>query len=191
MFSSTKLKHSASDSTDKNGVKNRLKKFMTRRPSMKTLQEKGLIKGCCFWTVELCVLLRFINSVRLCQTCIDYSSILMLFHTLLVLLYHTFVSILNVFLKNEHFILTLDLVLGNLRWACRKHNKPSRVFSLINLKFFVLKVRVYGHGFSPRCTQSWLQPKSLSTSSLQENLATERKYGAQNLIAGSTSPFRS
>uniref|UniRef100_A0A665X7V3 Rho GTPase-activating protein 15 n=1 Tax=Echeneis naucrates TaxID=173247 RepID=A0A665X7V3_ECHNA len=38
------LKHSTSDSADKNGVKNRLKKFITRRPSMKTLQEKGLIK---------------------------------------------------------------------------------------------------------------------------------------------------
>uniref|UniRef100_A0A665X6U5 Rho GTPase-activating protein 15 n=1 Tax=Echeneis naucrates TaxID=173247 RepID=A0A665X6U5_ECHNA len=44
MFSSSKLKHSTSDSADKNGVKNRLKKFITRRPSMKTLQEKGLIK---------------------------------------------------------------------------------------------------------------------------------------------------
>ncbi|KAA8577598.1 hypothetical protein FQN60_007332 [Etheostoma spectabile] len=44
MFSSSKLKHSASDSADKNGVKNRLKKFISRRPSMKTLQEKGLIK---------------------------------------------------------------------------------------------------------------------------------------------------
>ncbi|XP_069010543.1 rho GTPase-activating protein 15 [Embiotoca jacksoni] len=44
MFGSSKLKHSASDSTDKTGVKNRLKKFISRRPSMKTLQEKGLIK---------------------------------------------------------------------------------------------------------------------------------------------------
>ncbi|XP_033935408.1 rho GTPase-activating protein 15 [Pseudochaenichthys georgianus] len=44
MFVSSKLKHSASDSADKNGVKNRLKKFIIRRPSMKTLQEKGLIK---------------------------------------------------------------------------------------------------------------------------------------------------
>lgn len=48
MFGSSKLKHSTSDSADKNGVKNRLKKFITRRPSMKTLQEKGLIKGLCF-----------------------------------------------------------------------------------------------------------------------------------------------
>ncbi|KAM4551889.1 rho GTPase-activating protein 15-like [Odontesthes bonariensis] len=48
MFGSSKLKHSASDSADKNGVKNRLKKFIIRRPSMKTLQEKGLIKGSCF-----------------------------------------------------------------------------------------------------------------------------------------------
>uniref|UniRef100_A0A8P4GBV7 Rho GTPase-activating protein 15 n=1 Tax=Dicentrarchus labrax TaxID=13489 RepID=A0A8P4GBV7_DICLA len=45
MFGSSKLKHSTSDSADKNGVKNRLKKFIIRRPSMKTLQEKGLIKG--------------------------------------------------------------------------------------------------------------------------------------------------
>lgn len=45
MFSSSKLKHSTSDSADKNGVKNRLKKFIGRRPSMKTLQEKGIIKG--------------------------------------------------------------------------------------------------------------------------------------------------
>uniref|UniRef100_A0A8D3B212 Rho GTPase-activating protein 15 n=1 Tax=Scophthalmus maximus TaxID=52904 RepID=A0A8D3B212_SCOMX len=44
MFSSSKLKHSSSDSSDKNGVRNRLKKFITRRPSMKTLQEKGLIR---------------------------------------------------------------------------------------------------------------------------------------------------
>ncbi|KAG2459698.1 RHG15 protein, partial [Polypterus senegalus] len=38
-----KLNYSASDS-DKNGVKNRLKKFISRRPSMKTLQEKGIIR---------------------------------------------------------------------------------------------------------------------------------------------------
>ncbi|TSM60532.1 Rho GTPase-activating protein 15 [Bagarius yarrelli] len=43
-----KLNYSASDSADKNGVKNRLKKFISRRPSMKTLQEKGLIKDCVF-----------------------------------------------------------------------------------------------------------------------------------------------
>ncbi|XP_066543825.1 rho GTPase-activating protein 15 [Amia ocellicauda] len=39
-----KLNYSSSDSADKNGVKNRLKKFISRRPSMKTLQEKGIIK---------------------------------------------------------------------------------------------------------------------------------------------------
>ncbi|XP_068184530.1 rho GTPase-activating protein 15 [Antennarius striatus] len=44
MFSSSRLKHNTSDATDKNGVKNRLKKFIIRRPSIKTLQEKGLIK---------------------------------------------------------------------------------------------------------------------------------------------------
>ncbi|ELK26536.1 Rho GTPase-activating protein 15 [Myotis davidii] len=40
-----RLHHSASDTNDKNRVKSRLKKFITRRPSLKTLQEKGLIKG--------------------------------------------------------------------------------------------------------------------------------------------------
>lgn len=45
MFGSSKLKHSSSDSSDRSGVKNRLKKFIIRRPSMKTLQEKGLIQG--------------------------------------------------------------------------------------------------------------------------------------------------
>ncbi|XP_056292605.1 rho GTPase-activating protein 15 isoform X2 [Pseudoliparis swirei] len=44
MFGGSRLKHSASDSTDKTGVKDRLKKFISRRPSMKTLKEKGLIK---------------------------------------------------------------------------------------------------------------------------------------------------
>uniref|UniRef100_A0A3P8ZH34 Rho GTPase-activating protein 15 n=1 Tax=Esox lucius TaxID=8010 RepID=A0A3P8ZH34_ESOLU len=44
IFKSSKLNYSMSDSADKNGVKNRLKKFITRRPSMKTLQEKGIIK---------------------------------------------------------------------------------------------------------------------------------------------------
>lgn len=39
-----RLHHSASDSSDKNRVKSRLKKFISRRPSLKTLQEKGLIK---------------------------------------------------------------------------------------------------------------------------------------------------
>ncbi|XP_048834454.1 rho GTPase-activating protein 15 isoform X1 [Brienomyrus brachyistius] len=39
-----KLNYSASDSADKSGVKSKLKKFISRRPSMKTLQEKGLIK---------------------------------------------------------------------------------------------------------------------------------------------------
>ncbi|KAM3916458.1 rho GTPase-activating protein 15 [Leptodactylus fuscus] len=39
-----KLNYSASDSSDRNKVKTRLKKFIIRRPSLKTLQEKGLIK---------------------------------------------------------------------------------------------------------------------------------------------------
>ncbi|KAL0963902.1 hypothetical protein UPYG_G00315150 [Umbra pygmaea] len=44
IFKSSKLHYSMSDSADKSGVKSRLKKFITRRPSMKTLQEKGIIK---------------------------------------------------------------------------------------------------------------------------------------------------
>ncbi|XP_028928180.1 rho GTPase-activating protein 15 isoform X3 [Ornithorhynchus anatinus] len=40
-----RLNHSLSDINDKNRTKSRLKKFITRRPSLKTLQEKGLIKG--------------------------------------------------------------------------------------------------------------------------------------------------
>ncbi|XP_051022234.1 rho GTPase-activating protein 15 [Acomys russatus] len=39
-----RLHHSASDTSDKNHVKSRLKKFISRRPSLKTLQEKGIIK---------------------------------------------------------------------------------------------------------------------------------------------------
>lgn len=39
-----KLNYSASDSSDITRVKSRLKKFINRRPSLKTLQEKGLIK---------------------------------------------------------------------------------------------------------------------------------------------------
>ncbi|XP_033020147.1 rho GTPase-activating protein 15 [Lacerta agilis] len=39
-----RLNYSTSDTTDKNRVKSRLKKFITRRPSLKTLQEKGIIK---------------------------------------------------------------------------------------------------------------------------------------------------
>uniref|UniRef100_A0A8C3C7G9 Rho GTPase-activating protein 15 n=1 Tax=Cairina moschata TaxID=8855 RepID=A0A8C3C7G9_CAIMO len=39
-----RLNYSASDSNDRNRVKSRLKKFISRRPSLKTLQEKGLIK---------------------------------------------------------------------------------------------------------------------------------------------------
>ncbi|XP_036598409.1 rho GTPase-activating protein 15 [Trichosurus vulpecula] len=39
-----RLQHSVSDTSDKSRVKSRLKKFINRRPSLKTLQEKGLIK---------------------------------------------------------------------------------------------------------------------------------------------------
>ncbi|XP_029937249.1 rho GTPase-activating protein 15 [Myripristis murdjan] len=69
MFTSSKLKHSMSDSADKNGVKNRLKKFIIRRPSMKTLQEKGIIKdrvfGCHLLTLcerEGTTVPRFVKS---------------------------------------------------------------------------------------------------------------------------------
>ncbi|XP_010183405.1 PREDICTED: rho GTPase-activating protein 15-like, partial [Mesitornis unicolor] len=39
-----RLNYSASDTNDRSRVKSRLKKFISRRPSLKTLQEKGLIK---------------------------------------------------------------------------------------------------------------------------------------------------
>ncbi|KAM7380988.1 hypothetical protein PAMP_004250 [Pampus punctatissimus] len=75
MFSSSKLKHSTSDSADKNGVKSRLKKFITRRPSIKTLQEKGLIKdrvfGCHLLTLckrEGTTVPRF---VQICLAAVD------------------------------------------------------------------------------------------------------------------------
>nr|XP_043875604.1 rho GTPase-activating protein 15 [Solea senegalensis] len=75
MFSSSKLKHSSSDITDKNGVKNRLRKFISRRPSIKTLQEKGLIKdrvfGCKLSTLcerEGTIVPKFI---RMCLDAVD------------------------------------------------------------------------------------------------------------------------
>ncbi|XP_054451914.1 rho GTPase-activating protein 15-like [Anoplopoma fimbria] len=72
MFSSSKLKHSTSDSADKNGVKNRLKKFITRRPSMKTLKEKGLIKDRVFGCHLLTLCEREGTTVpRFVQICLD------------------------------------------------------------------------------------------------------------------------
>uniref|UniRef100_UPI0037E761FD rho GTPase-activating protein 15 isoform X3 n=1 Tax=Semicossyphus pulcher TaxID=241346 RepID=UPI0037E761FD len=72
MFGSSKLKHSTSDSADKNGVKNRLKKFITRRPSMKTLQEKGLIKDRVFGCHLLTLCEREGHTVpRFVQICVD------------------------------------------------------------------------------------------------------------------------
>ncbi|KAM6978135.1 rho GTPase-activating protein 15 [Tautogolabrus adspersus] len=72
MFGSSKLKHSTSDSADKNGVKNRLKKFIIRRPSMKTLQEKGLIKDRVFGCHLLTLCEREGNTVpRFVQICVD------------------------------------------------------------------------------------------------------------------------
>ncbi|XP_042351256.1 rho GTPase-activating protein 15-like isoform X2 [Plectropomus leopardus] len=72
MFSSSKLKHSSSDSSDKNGVKNRLKKFISRRPSMKTLQEKGLIKDRIFGCHLLTLCQREGTTVpRFVKICLD------------------------------------------------------------------------------------------------------------------------
>ncbi|XP_035532413.1 rho GTPase-activating protein 15 [Morone saxatilis] len=72
MFGSSKLKHSTSDSADKNGVKNRLKKFIIRRPSMKTLQEKGLIKDRVFGCHLLTLCEREGTTVpRFVQICLD------------------------------------------------------------------------------------------------------------------------
>ncbi|XP_037345101.2 rho GTPase-activating protein 15 [Pungitius pungitius] len=72
MFSSSKLKHSASDSADKNGVKNRLKKFINRRPSMKTLKEKGLIKDRVFGCHLLTLCEREGTTVpKFVQICVD------------------------------------------------------------------------------------------------------------------------
>ncbi|XP_063743950.1 rho GTPase-activating protein 15 isoform X2 [Eleginops maclovinus] len=72
MFVSSKLKHSASDSADKSGVKNRLKKFIIRRPSMKTLQEKGLIKDRVFGCHLLTLCEREGSTVpRFVQLCLN------------------------------------------------------------------------------------------------------------------------
>ncbi|XP_072253711.1 rho GTPase-activating protein 15 [Leuresthes tenuis] len=72
MFGNSKLKHSASDSADKNGVKNRLKKFIIRRPSMKTLQEKGLIKDRVFGCHLLTLCEREGTTVpKFVQICVD------------------------------------------------------------------------------------------------------------------------
>ncbi|CAN9498602.1 unnamed protein product [Ophioblennius macclurei] len=72
VFSSVKLKHSTSDSSDKNRVKNRLKKFISRRPSMKTLQEKGFIKDRVFGCNLLTLCEREGTTVpRFVQTCVD------------------------------------------------------------------------------------------------------------------------
>ncbi|XP_044221322.1 rho GTPase-activating protein 15 isoform X2 [Thunnus albacares] len=72
VFGSSKLKHSTSDSADKNGVKNRLKKFIIRRPSMKTLQEKGLIKDRVFGCNLLTLCEREGTTVpKFVQICLD------------------------------------------------------------------------------------------------------------------------
>ncbi|XP_075886555.1 rho GTPase-activating protein 15-like [Nelusetta ayraudi] len=72
MFGSSKLKHSSSDSSDRSGVKNRLKKFIIRRPSMKTLQEKGLIQDRVFGCQLSTLCEREGSTVpRFLQACVD------------------------------------------------------------------------------------------------------------------------
>ncbi|KAF7656162.1 hypothetical protein LDENG_00045710 [Lucifuga dentata] len=73
VFSSSKLKHSSSDGGDKNSVKNRLKKLISRRPSIKTLQEKGIIRDrCVFGCHLLSVCEREGNTVpRFVSMCVD------------------------------------------------------------------------------------------------------------------------
>uniref|UniRef100_A0A663NBX1 Rho GTPase-activating protein 15 n=1 Tax=Athene cunicularia TaxID=194338 RepID=A0A663NBX1_ATHCN len=67
-----RLNYSASDTNDRNRVKSRLKKFISRRPSLKTLQEKGLIKGVfgliCFFRHEKSTVPQF---VRLCIKAVE------------------------------------------------------------------------------------------------------------------------
>ncbi|XP_069588982.1 rho GTPase-activating protein 15 [Ranitomeya imitator] len=70
-----KLNYSASDTSDRNRVKTRLKKFIIRRPSLKTLQEKGLIRdqvfGCHLETLckrENCTVPHF---VRMCIEAVE------------------------------------------------------------------------------------------------------------------------
>ncbi|XP_071978321.1 rho GTPase-activating protein 15 [Engystomops pustulosus] len=67
-----KLQYSASDSSDRNRVKTRLKKFIIRRPSLKTLQEKGLIKDQVFGC-HLATLCKRENSTvpNFVQMCIE------------------------------------------------------------------------------------------------------------------------
>nr|XP_048282281.1 rho GTPase-activating protein 15 isoform X2 [Myodes glareolus] len=67
-----RLHHSASDTSDKNRVKSRLKKFISRRPSLKTLQEKGIIKDQTFGSHLHTVCEREHSTVpRFVKQCID------------------------------------------------------------------------------------------------------------------------
>ncbi|KAM9851065.1 rho GTPase-activating protein 15 isoform 2-T2 [Aulostomus maculatus] len=72
MFGSSKLKHSTSDGSDKSSVKNRLRKFISRRPSMQTLQDKGLIKDRVFGCHLLTLCQRERTTVpRFIQICVN------------------------------------------------------------------------------------------------------------------------
>ncbi|XP_072274219.1 rho GTPase-activating protein 15 [Pyxicephalus adspersus] len=67
-----RLNYSASDTSDKSRVKTRLKKFISRRPSLKTLQDKGIIKDQVFGC-HLATLCRRENSTvpHFVRTCIE------------------------------------------------------------------------------------------------------------------------
>ncbi|KAM5153347.1 rho GTPase-activating protein 15 [Mantella aurantiaca] len=67
-----RLNYSASDTSDRTRVKTRLKKFITRRPSLKTLQDKGIIKDQVFGC-DLATLCQRENSTvpHFVQTCIE------------------------------------------------------------------------------------------------------------------------
>ncbi|CAH2305436.1 rho GTPase-activating 15 [Pelobates cultripes] len=70
-----KLNYSASDTCDRNRVRTRLKKFISRRPSLKTLQEKGLIKdqvfGCHLETLCKRENTTVPNFVKLCIEAVE------------------------------------------------------------------------------------------------------------------------
>ncbi|XP_018409552.1 PREDICTED: rho GTPase-activating protein 15 [Nanorana parkeri] len=67
-----RLNYSASDTSDKSRVKTRLKKFISRRPSLKTLQDKGIIKDQAFGC-HLAILCQRENSTvpQFVRTCIE------------------------------------------------------------------------------------------------------------------------
>ncbi|XP_051885188.1 rho GTPase-activating protein 15 [Pristis pectinata] len=70
-----RLNHGSSDTSEKKRVKSRLKKFISRRPSLKTLQEKGLIKdrvfGCHLATLCKIEGTTVPNFVKLCIEAVE------------------------------------------------------------------------------------------------------------------------